>query len=103
MLYGLVWGRCKVRQPPMLNALTIDLEDWYHPELVRHRLPPGEQDEQIEASTQLLLDFLRDRGVRATFFVLGEIAERSPLLISASWPRAMNWLAMGCGTSHCGG
>ena len=68
MLYGLVWGRCKVRQPPMLNALTIDLEDWYHPELVRHRLPSGEQEVQIEASTQWLLDLLRDRGVRATFF-----------------------------------
>ena len=81
MLYGLVWGRCKVRQSPMLNALTIDLEDWYHPELVRHRLPFGEQEVQIEASTQWLLDLLRDRGVKATFFVLGEIAERCPLLI----------------------
>jgi polysaccharide deacetylase family protein (PEP-CTERM system associated) len=94
----------------MRNALTIDLEDWYHPELVRHRLPTaGPEDsemstrrsdaqssgfpdggeradewgEQIEQSTQLLLNLLRERGTKATFFVVGEIARRHPRLLAA--------------------
>jgi len=67
----------------MLNALTIDLEDWYHPELVRHQLPSGELDMQIEQATWRLLDTLRERGIKATFFVVGEVAQRHPRLIEA--------------------
>ena len=76
----------------MLNALTVDLEDWYHPELVRHRLPrhPPRSDElqskcevQIERSTQLLLDLLRERRIKATFFVVGEVVQRHPRLMEA--------------------
>jgi len=59
------------------------MEDWYHPELVRPRLSSGERESQIEASTWLLLDLLRGRGVKATFFVVGEIAQRHPRLIEA--------------------
>jgi len=67
----------------MLNALTIDLEDWYHPELVRHQLPLGRWEAQIEQSTRSLLDLLQGRGSKATFFVVGEIAQRYPWLIEA--------------------
>ena len=76
----------------MLNALTIDLEDWYHPELVRQRLPAsssqaGETSRgsgvQIEQSTQLLLDLLRGCKTKATFFVVGEIAQHHPQLVEA--------------------
>ncbi len=83
----------------MRNALTVDLEDWYHPELVRHRLlasrpagllasrsagpSAGERVTQIEKSTAVLLDLLREQGIKATFFVVGEVAERHPQLIQA--------------------
>ena len=66
----------------MLNALSIDVEDWYHPELVRSHVD-GEPRPQIEESTGALLDLLRQRGVKATFFVVGEIAQRHPHLIRA--------------------
>jgi len=83
----------------VLNALTIDLEDWYHPELVRHRLPvsdPGESrtqscpeaskrsgawEPQIEQATQHLLDLLEEQHIQATFFVVGQIAQCHPQLI----------------------
>lgn len=72
----------------MLNALTIDVEDWYHPELVHAHVSPGGVNtgvnaSQIEASTGALLDVLRQRGVKATFFVVGEIVQRHPRLIEA--------------------
>jgi polysaccharide deacetylase family protein (PEP-CTERM system associated) len=65
----------------MLNALTVDLEDWYHPELVRHHLPAGECPSQIQESAQGLLDLFQSRGVKITFFVVGEVARRYPQLI----------------------
>ena len=65
----------------MRNALTVDLEDWYHPELVRHHLSAGECTPQIQESAQGLLDLFRLRAVKATFFVVGEVARRHPQLI----------------------
>lgn len=63
------------------NALTIDLEDWYHPELVRPQLGPTDPEPQAGQSVPQLLELLRSRGVKATFFVVGEVARRDPDLV----------------------
>ncbi len=65
----------------MHSALTIDVEDWYQPELVRHHLSAQEERGQIEQSGNAVLELLRGRGIKATFFVVGEIARRHPRLI----------------------
>ncbi|MBC7261310.1 MAG: polysaccharide deacetylase family protein, partial [Chloroflexi bacterium] len=66
----------------MLNALTIDLEDWYHPELVRPHLSSFDESmAQIELSTLPLLDLLHEQGVKATFFVVGQVAQCHPRLV----------------------
>lgn len=68
----------------MRNALSIDLEDWfnvYNFEGVLHRSEWDELPLRVEQSTGRLLDLFADREVRATFFVLGWIAERAPDLI----------------------
>jgi polysaccharide deacetylase family protein (PEP-CTERM system associated) len=68
-----------------MNAITVDLEDWFHvcgvgghlaPENW-HRLPS-----RVEATTRRLLDALDRAGVKATFFVLGWVAERHPDLVA---------------------
>ncbi len=62
-------------------ALTVDVEEWYHnclvPSYVRPSLRP---DLPVELDRLLpeLLDLLDEAGCRATFFVLGEVAERLP-------------------------
>lgn len=61
-----------------LNALSIDLEEWYHPELVRLHVPPKERISQVEAATRPLLDLLHRYDVKATFFVVGEVARAHP-------------------------
>ncbi len=66
----------------MKNILTIDLEDWYHPELVRGSVVQCPVS-QIEEATRPILDLLDFSGVKATFFVLGEVAERNPGLIES--------------------
>jgi len=64
-----------------VNILTFDLEDWY--QLVARRvtgeLPPPR--DSIVRQTELLLDLLEQHHTRATFFVLGMVAERYPELI----------------------
>ena len=61
----------------MVHALSIDVEDWYHDFLVDPRAP---RDSRVEANTLAVLDLLEAHGVRATFFFLGEVAERFPAL-----------------------
>lgn len=67
-----------------VNILTVDLEDWYHicgvaPWLPAERWPQLES--RVDHTTQRILALLAARGVRATFFVLGYIADRHPALI----------------------
>jgi len=62
------------------NILTIDLEDWHHPEYVKRKISHVEQ-ERINESTKNTLRLLKECKVNATFFVVGEIAEKHPELI----------------------
>lgn len=71
----------------MLNALTIDLEDYYQVsafESVVKRENWDKYESRIERNTHRLLDILNGSlrtAVRATFFCLGWNAERYPGLI----------------------
>ena len=69
---------------PILDALTFDLEDWFHVLGVDGLAAPetwGDLPSIVDRVTQTILDDLDEFGVRATFFVLGWIAERYPRTI----------------------
>jgi polysaccharide deacetylase family protein (PEP-CTERM system associated) len=71
---------------PCLNALTIDVEDYFHVSGFDHCVSRDDWEalpSRVEQSTHRLLDCLADEGVRATFFVLGWVAERNPRLVRA--------------------
>jgi polysaccharide deacetylase family protein (PEP-CTERM system associated) len=64
-----------------VHALTIDLEDWHQ---LFHRRLTGEvirPTPAAEGATHRLLDVLDEAGVRATFFVVGNVAEAYPGLV----------------------
>lgn len=63
------------------NGLSIDLEDWYHPELVRKNIPKEEVFPQIEESSEPILKLLAKYKIHATFFILGNSAQKAPNLI----------------------
>ena len=66
----------------MKNALTVDLEDWYQTQDFNFDVKRWTSFEcRIEYSSGLLLDILTSHNVRATFFVLGYVAERHPHLV----------------------
>ena len=67
----------------MRHALSVDLEAWYHAELVRRRVDRTQADAQLVAATEPVLALLARSGVRATFFVVGEALERAPELVQA--------------------
>jgi polysaccharide deacetylase family protein (PEP-CTERM system associated) len=68
----------------VLNFLTVDVEEWFHVCGVGGPLAPEAWDalpSRVETTTDKLLDLLARRQAIATFFVLGWVAERHPLLI----------------------
>lgn len=68
----------------MRNALTVDVEDYFHVAAFARQIDPATWDRfplRVERNTQRLLDLFAERDVRATFFVLGWVAERCPGLV----------------------
>lgn len=64
-----------------MNALTIDVEDWYHPQLIQDYIPSHLRISYIEKSLTGVLNLIDKYSIEATFFVLGEIAQKFPHLI----------------------
>ncbi len=70
----------------MQNALTVDVEEYFHPSEVQAFVPqerwasfPSRVDDQV----QRILEMFDRNSVKATFFVLGWVAERRPATIRA--------------------
>ncbi len=71
---------------PWTNALTIDVEDYYHVSAFEGVVARADWDgmpSRVAGSTERLLEHLAAANVRATFFVLGWVAERQPSLVRA--------------------
>lgn len=68
------------------RLLTVDYEAWYHALALAPWLPEdmrGALPDRLERVTDELLGLFAEPGARATFFVLGEVAERHPRLVRA--------------------
>ncbi len=69
---------------PMPNALSIDVEDWFCANNVASIIPREQWADcpsRVVDSTRRVLGILKASGTRATFFVLGWVAERFPHLV----------------------
>lgn len=68
----------------MRNALSFDIEDWFQVENMKGAIPFSDWDTlelRVVRNTERILRILRDNNTRATFFVLGWVAERCPALV----------------------
>ena len=67
----------------MLNAMTIDVEDGWsifsHDLLLRDIEPT----DTVVRDTERILDILANRNVKATFFVVGNVAAKFPSLVKS--------------------
>ena len=67
-----------------MNAFTVDVEDYFHVAALSSAIARDTWDSRelrVQANTEKLLEILGERGVHATFFVLGWLAERAPALV----------------------
>ena len=68
----------------MKNALTFDVEEYFHAEAFSAVVRAEAWDDletRVVEYTDRILDLIDRAGVRATFFVLGWVAERHPRLV----------------------
>ena len=69
----------------MRNALTVDLEDYFHVSAYAGRVRLEDWDNypsRVAQNTDRLLKILDQHACRATFFVLGWVAEKKPALVA---------------------
>lgn len=77
-------SRVKTVSPPagIKNVFSIDLEDYFHPTEVSSDATDWPRfAARIEIGTNLLLELLAEHQTRATFFILGWVADNHPELV----------------------
>ena len=70
----------------MKNAMTIDVEDYFHVSAFAPHIPRERWDHmpcRVERNVERILELLARHGARATFFTLGWVAERHPHIVRA--------------------
>ena len=73
-----------MKETAIKNALTIDVEDYFHVAALSEAISPEDwssMEYRCEANTDRLLEIFDNAGVKGTFFVLGWVAEKSPALV----------------------
>lgn len=74
----------KDKQRDMINALTIDVEDYFQVtafDRVVNRQDWDIYPSRVDQNTRRAMDLLDEFGLKATFFILGWVAERQPELV----------------------
>lgn len=77
-------GMTKATDAKWLNALTVDVEDYFHVSAFADTIDRSDWDRmdcRVERNTHRLLQLFDDKDVRSTFFVLGWVADRYPQLV----------------------
>ena len=66
------------------NALTVDVEEYYHASIFRRGtqgIPISSFESRVEQNTDQLLGLMQEYGAKGTFFVLGEVAALHPAMV----------------------
>ncbi len=70
--------------PPIVNGLSVDVEDWFQVGAFESVIARGEWDglaSRVEDNVLAILDLFAAADVKATFFTLGWVARRNPALL----------------------
>jgi polysaccharide deacetylase family protein (PEP-CTERM system associated) len=77
-------GEGAIDKSETTNALTIDVEDYYHVEAFQSVIPRQDwtrYEPRVYHSTLKVLELLAFHGIKATFFILGWVAEQTPGIV----------------------
>lgn len=68
----------------IVNAMTVDVEDYFHVGAFENDISRDDWDNlpcRVERNTERTLALFADADIRATFFILGWVAQRYPALV----------------------
>ena len=71
-------------KPPIVNALSVDVEDWFQVGAFERVIDKGDWDQlptRVERNADAVLDLWDRAGVKGTLFTLGWVAQRFPAVI----------------------
>jgi polysaccharide deacetylase family protein (PEP-CTERM system associated) len=77
-------GTEKTEGTSLANALSVDVEDYFHVEAFSDKVATDDWDSypsRVVNNTRRVLDLLARHSAKATFFILGWVAEREPSLV----------------------
>jgi hypothetical protein len=83
-------------------ALSIDVEDWFHTDCLKGVIAREAWEGcelRVERNTMRMMEILDARKARATFFVLGWVAEKCPDLVRTIAAAGHGWRLTGMVTS----
>jgi polysaccharide deacetylase family protein (PEP-CTERM system associated) len=63
------------------NILTVDVEEWFHTVLFKHQFAGGNYSTNLIQNINDILGLLEEKNTRATFFIVGSIADKYPDII----------------------
>jgi polysaccharide deacetylase family protein (PEP-CTERM system associated) len=78
------WRQDKANHHRVLNALTIDVEDYFHVRSFRKSVRREDWKQyppRVYENTVKILELLARHGIQATFFILGWVAEHTPAVV----------------------
>lgn len=67
--------------PKRLNAMTVDVEDYFHVSAFESVISPSDWSSitpRVGDNTHRLIDLFNEHGIKGTFFTLGWVAEHCP-------------------------
>jgi polysaccharide deacetylase family protein (PEP-CTERM system associated) len=85
------------------TALSIDVEDWFHTDSLKGVIAREAWERcelRVERNTMRMMEILEARNARATFFVLGWVAEKCPDLVRAIAAAGHEVASHGYGHEH---
>jgi len=68
----------------VINAITVDVEDWYHVSVLRNIIPFSDwekQESRIIPNLNKIIGIFDAFHVKGTFFILGWLAEKFPQIV----------------------
>src|SRR4051794_2331339 len=89
----------------VINALTIDVEDYFQVSAFAPYIARSDWERRecrVERNVERILELLAGRDIKATFFALGWIAERYPQLIRAIVAQGHELASHGFGHERAG-
>lgn len=77
-------GRTKIEASCTLNAMTVDIEDYFQVSAFENYIPRESWDNlecRVQQNVDRILESFSSKNIKATFFTLGWIAKRYPEMI----------------------